>query len=172
MPWPIPLLKPATCPACSKHSSNRQDRAQSLHQVVSQMTLLSALHAAKGVQTGSGDGEGHADLEPLGEDLPNDILHKFPHLAGCTAIRVPSAVIQQVSKGNAAFLRGLCGLTVRAACLRWGHDCQPSSNIVSAVLTRSDPQSLHVTGQLGCSQGQDCCAVAALRSVHCSLHKV
>ena len=90
------------------------------------MTLLSALHAAKGIQAGSGDGEGHADLELLGEDLPNEILHRFPHLAGCTAIRVPSAVMQQVSNGDVAFLRGLCGLTVHAACLWWGRDCQPS----------------------------------------------
>lgn len=54
--------------------------------------------AAKGVQAGSGDGEGHADLELLAEDLPNEVLHKFPHLAGCTAIHVPPAIIQQAAK--------------------------------------------------------------------------
>ena len=99
------------------------------HHRVSQLILLPALHAAKGVQAGSGDGEGHADLELLAEDLPNEVLHKFPHLAGCTAIHVPPAIIQQASYANVDFPRGLCRHTVHAACIQWRHDCQPSSTL-------------------------------------------
>ena len=112
------------CHACSRHGASRQGCDQSLRHHVSQLTLSSALHAAKGVQAGSGDGEGHADLELLGEDLPTEVLHKFPHLAGCTAIQVPPAVTQQASCGNAAFLGRLRGLLLHAASIVWRRDCQ------------------------------------------------
>ena len=55
-----------------------------------------ALCAARGVQAGTGEGEGHADLVLMGSELPTESLHKFPHLAGCTAIRVPAGIREQV----------------------------------------------------------------------------
>ena len=36
-------------------------------------------------------------LEVVGTDLPASVLHKFPHLAGCTALKLPSAIADKAS---------------------------------------------------------------------------